>query len=160
MVRPRPSRSTRSQGTPTRSGVAPETTNNRRAFAWGIGIGVAQVAATSGFWWLDLSTVHALMIVLIAAVYVGFAVSDGRTNVFAVESAIVAVFFLAAAIALAVSPWLIVGTYLGHAAKDLWQHRTQFVRDTRWWPPFCLAVDITAAGITAALILLETRFQA
>ena len=26
-------------------------------------------------------------------------------------------------------------------SKDLWQHRTQFVANTRWWPPFCLVVD-------------------
>lgn len=34
---------------------------------------------------------------------------------------------------------LLVTIYLAHAANDLWQHRTQFVSGTRWWPPFCFA---------------------
>ena len=25
----------------------------------------------------------------------------------------------------------------GHGLKDLWQHRSHFVANTRWWPPFC-----------------------
>ena len=41
------------------------------------------------FWWLDAATVHALMITLIAAVYIGFAVSDGRANVILAESIVV-----------------------------------------------------------------------
>ena len=39
---------------------------------WGLVFGVANVVLPFGFWWLDLSTVHALTIVLIAAVYIGF----------------------------------------------------------------------------------------
>ena len=34
---------------------------------WGLVFGVANVVVPFGFWWLDLSTVHALTIVLIAA---------------------------------------------------------------------------------------------
>ena len=75
----------------------PSTTS--RAIGWGVGIGAAQAAIALAFWWLPLSTVHALMITLIAAVYVGFAVSDGRTRVIAVEVAVVVAFFVAAAAA-------------------------------------------------------------
>jgi hypothetical protein len=33
------------------------------------------------------------------------------------------------------------------------QHRTGFVTNTRWWPPFCVTVDwITAVLIAAAII--------
>ena len=46
--------------------------------------GVANVVLPFGFWWLGLSTVHALAISLIAAVYIGFAVADGRPKVIAV----------------------------------------------------------------------------
>src|SRR4051812_17923346 len=107
------------------------------------------------FWWLDPSTVHALMIVLIAAIYIGFAVSDGRTNVIIVERTVVAAFFIASASAVVVTAWLVVALYLAHGAKDLWQHRTQFVHGTRWWPPFCFAVDMTVA----AQRLLGANFQ-
>jgi hypothetical protein len=131
----------------------------RRALAWGVAIGVAQAAIALAFWWLDLATVHALMIALIAAVYVGFAVSDGRTNVIATEVIVVVAFFIASAIAVTVTPWLLVAIYLGHGTKDLWQHRKQFVRGTRWWPPFCFAVDVTVASIVAIQILVGAQFR-
>ena len=47
----------------------------------------------------------------------------------------------------------------GHGLKDLWQHRTQFVRNTRWWPPFCATVDWVAAGILAGAILMGVPFH-
>lgn len=136
-----------------------DTPTTARALGWGAGVGVAQASVALAFWWLDPATVHALMVVLIAAVYIGFAVSDGRTNVIVAESTVVAVFFLLAATAAVVTPWLLVVIYLAHAVKDLWQHRQQFVRGTRWWPPFCFAVDVTVASIVAAQILVGVQFQ-
>jgi hypothetical protein len=141
------------------SSLAGASAATKRALGWGVAIGVAQAAIALAFWWLDLATVHALMIALIAAVYVGFAVSDGRTNVIATEIVVVVAFFIAAAIAVTVTPWLLVAIYLGHGAKDLWQHRKQFVRGTRWWPPFCFAVDVTVASILAIQILLGAKFH-
>lgn len=129
-----------------------------RAVSWGVVVGVAQAALALSFWWVDLATVHALMVVLIAAVYVGFAVSDGRTKVIAIESAVAAAFFVVSAIAVVATPWLLVAAYLAHGAKDLWQHRHQLVRGTRWWPPFCFAVDMTVAAIVAAQIALGASF--
>lgn len=52
---------------------------------WGIGFGVIQAASPLAFWWLDAATVYALGLVLIASVYFGFAVADGRAAVIAVE---------------------------------------------------------------------------
>jgi hypothetical protein len=129
------------------------------ALGWGAVVGVAQAGVALAFWWLDLATVHALMVVLIAAVYIGFSVSDGRTYVIVAESIIVTMFFFLAAAAAVVTPWLLVAIYLAHAVKDLWQHRQQFVRGTRWWPPFCFAVDVTVASILAAQILIGVQFQ-
>jgi hypothetical protein len=39
-----------------------------------------------------------------------------------------------------------------HGLKDLWQHRTQFVANTRWWPPFCATVDFVAAALIAVAL--------
>jgi hypothetical protein len=139
--------------------VVGETSTTARALRWGVLIGAAQACIAFAFWWLDPSAVHALMIVLIAAIYIGFAVSDGRTNVIVAECAVVALFFVAAAVAGVGTPWLLVGLYLAHGAKDLWQHQHQFVRGTRWWPPFCFAVDVTVASIVAAQILFGVNFQ-
>ena len=84
------------------------TSTNTRALGWGVAVGTAQAVTTLAFWWVELSTVHALMIALIAAVYVGFAVSDGRTHVIAVECAVVVAFFVTAAAAVSVTPWILV----------------------------------------------------
>jgi hypothetical protein len=130
-----------------------------KALNWGVAVGVGQAAVAMAFWWLEPSTVHALMIVLIAAVYIGFAVSDGRPSVIIGECAVVVAFFIASAAAVTATPWLVVALYLAHGAKDLWQHRTHFVRGTRWWPPFCLAVDFTVASIVAAQLLSGVDFQ-
>ena len=130
-----------------------------RALSWGVAFGVAQAAVAMAFWWLEPSTVHALMVTLIAAIYIGFAVSDGRTNVIIVECTVVMAFFIASTAAVTVTPWLVVALYLAHGAKDLWQHRTHFVRGTRWWPPFCLAVDFTVAAIVIAQLVAGTNFR-
>ena len=53
-------------------------------------LGVIQAAAPLGFWWLDPATVYALSVALIAAVYIGFAVADGRPRVIAVETVVAA----------------------------------------------------------------------
>src|SRR5664279_2237569 len=59
--------------------------DGRAPLIWGVIWGVIQAAVPLGFWWLDAATVYALSIVLIAAVYIGFAVADGRPTVIAVE---------------------------------------------------------------------------
>jgi hypothetical protein len=53
---------------------------------------------------LDSATVYAMGLVLIAAVYVGFAVADGRTKVIAVESGVTSAFVVVAAAAVTGSP--------------------------------------------------------
>jgi hypothetical protein len=118
---------------------------------WGVVVGVVQVATPLGFWWLDAATVYALGLILIAAVYIGFAVADGRPKIIAVEIVVVAVFVLLGAVAITGPAWLLVIGYAGHGLKDLWQHRTHFVANTRWWPPFCLVVD---AIVAVALVVL------
>jgi fucose 4-O-acetylase-like acetyltransferase len=132
------------------------TATSRRArrapLLWGIVVGLLQAATPLVFWWLDSATVYALGLVVIAGIYVGFAVADGRPRVVAVESGVAASFVIFAAAAVTLSPWLLVAAYIAHGCKDLWQHRTQFVTGTRWWPPFCATVDWTVAAIIAVAI--------
>jgi hypothetical protein len=125
----------------------------RTPVAWGVVLGVVQAASPLAFPWLDAPTVYALGLALIAAIYIGFAVADGRRHVLAVEVAVASVFVVLAAAAVTGSLWLIVAGLAGHGLKDLWQHRTQFVTGTRWWPPFCAAVDFAAAALLAVAIL-------
>jgi hypothetical protein len=126
---------------------------------WGLFWGVLQAASPLAFWWLDTATVYAIGLALIASVYIGFAVADGRPLVIAAESGVAATFVVVAAAGVTGSPWLLVGGLVGHGFKDLWQHRRKFVANTRWWPPFCLAVDWAAAAIIAVEIVAGVQFH-
>jgi len=120
----------------------------RTPVVWGVVFGALNLAAPLVFWWLNDATVLALIIVLIGAVYIGFAVADGRPKVLVVEIMVASVFVVLGAIAVTETAWILVVAYAGHGAKDLWQHRTHFVANTRWWPPFCLVIDwIVALGL-------------
>ena len=137
----------------------PLSTGLRTPLVWGVIVGVLQAASPLAFWWLDTPVVYALGLAVIAAIYIGFAVSDGRAFVIAVESAVATAFVAVAAAAITGSPWLLVVGLAGHGLKDLWQHRRQFVANTRWWPPFCLVVDFVVAAIIAVEILAGVQFH-
>ena len=131
----------------------------RAPILWGLVVGVITVALPLGVWWLDAATVQALSIAVIASVYIGFAVADGRPRVIVAESVVAAGFIVLAAAAATGWVWLIVIGYVGHGCKDLWQHRSQFVANTRWWPPFCLVVDFLAAALIAIEIVAGVNFH-
>jgi hypothetical protein len=125
---------------------------------WGIVVGLLQAATPLAIWWLNSATVYALGLVGIAFIYVGFAVADGRAKVIAVESSVTFAFVVVAAAAVTASPWLLVVGLAGHGVKDLWQHRTHFVANTRWWPPFCMVVDWVVAAIIVVEIAAGVHF--
>jgi hypothetical protein len=140
--------------------ASPLTGRSLRApVLWGVIFGAISAAAPLGFWWLDPATVYALSLTLIAAVYIGFAVADGRRSVIAVEAAIAAVLVVVAAAAVTGPARLLVAGLTGHGCKDLWQHRSHFVANTRWWPPFCLVVDWVAAAVLVVLIAVGVDFH-
>ena len=126
---------------------------------WGLVFGVLQAASPLAFWWLDPATVHALSITLIAAVYIGFAVADGRPRIIAVEVTVAGMFVVLAATGATTTPWLLVLGYAGHGVKDFWQERTHYVANTRWWPPFCAAVDWLVAVILIVEIAAGVDFN-
>ncbi len=96
-----------------------------RPILWGLLVGAIQAASTVALRWLEPATLHALYIAFIAAVYIGFAVADGRPRVIAVESSVAAAFLVLAAVGVTGSAWLLVAGYAAHGVKDLWQHRTR-----------------------------------
>jgi hypothetical protein len=125
----------------------------------GLAFGAIQAASPLVLRWLDQATVQALLLALIAAVYIGFAVADGRPKVIGVESTIAGAFVLLAAAGVTGSAWLLVLGYASHGLKDFWQERRHFVTNTRWWPPFCAAVDWLVAVILATEIIAGARFH-
>ncbi len=131
----------------------------RTAIAWGVVVGVAQAATPLAFWWLNPATVYALGLAVIAAIYIGFAVADGRARIIVVECAVAMVFVVVAAAGITGSAWLLAGGLAAHGVKDAWQQRTQYVSGTRWWPPFCAAVDFAVASIIAIEIVAGFQFR-
>ena len=125
---------------------------------WGLAFGAAQAALPLAFRWLDPATVHALSIAFIAAVYIGFAVGDGRPKVIAVETVVAGVFVVIAAIAVTATAWLLVLGYAGHGLKDFWQERRHYVANTRWWPPFCATIDWLVAVVLVVEIAAGVDF--
>ena len=135
------------------------STRLRVPLIWGVVFGLVQAAAPLGLWWLRPATVYAISLALIAAVYIGLAVADGRRKVVAVEVSVATVFVLVGAVAVTGSLWVAVAGLVGHGAKDLWQHRTGFVRGTRWWPPFCRVVDFVVATVIVIEIAAGVQFR-
>jgi hypothetical protein len=132
--------------TKSRSNTPAPKQSIRTAVLWGLVFGALQAASPLAFWWLEPSTVLALSLPLIAAVYIGFAVADGRPKVIAVESTIAGMFLVLAATAVTATPWILVLGFTAHGLKDAWQERRHYVANTRWWPSFCAAVDWLVAG--------------
>ena len=64
-----------------------------------------------------------------------------------------------AAVGVTETAWILVIAYFAHGAKDVWQHRTHFVANTRWWPPFCAAVDFLVAAVLAVEIAAGVNFH-
>jgi hypothetical protein len=132
----------------------------RGPILWGIAVGAVQTASPLGFWWIDAATVYALGLALIAGVYIGFAVADGRWRVVAIESLVAMAFVVIAAAGVTGSAWILAFGFAAHGVKDAWQRRTHYVTGTRWWPPFCAAVDWIVALAIAIEIVAGVDFRA
>ena len=146
-------------GTPAPTATPQREQSIRVPVLWGLAFGAIQAASPLALRWLDQATVQALLLALIAAVYIGFAVADGRRKVIAVESTIAGAFVLLAAAGVTGSAWLLVLGYTGHGLKDFWQERSHYVANTRWWPPFCAAVDWLVAVVLATEIIAGAGFH-
>ena len=131
----------------------------RASIAWGVIVGVAQAATPLALWWLDAATGYAVGLAVIAFVYIGFAVADGRVRVIVVECAVAMAFVLVATAGITGSAWLLAIGFAAHGVKDAWQERHQFVSGTRWWPPFCAAVDWVVALVIVMEIATGYRFH-
>ena len=100
---------------------------------------------------LELTT---MLLVLIAAIYVGFALSDGRPRELAIEIVGAGGFVLMALLGLWVSPyWLVAGLFL-HGIWDV-LHRPTGIQTqvNRWYPPLCLVYDWLIAGYLLVWLL-------
>jgi hypothetical protein len=131
----------------------------RAAIIWGLVVGLIQAASPLGFWWLDPATVYAVGLAVIAPVYIGLAVADGRWRVITVESGVAMAFVVVATAGITGPAWLLALGFAAHGLKDAWQQRRQYVSGTRWWPPFCAAVDWVVALAIWIEIVARINFR-
>lgn len=122
--------------------------------AWGV-IGLASLAVHMALPTEMSHALAALLLTLIAGVYVGFAALDGRMSRILVEST-VAVFFVVFALwALLTAPWMLPLGYIGHAFWDFMHHTPIFnVKMPAWYIPACVVYDVlVGVGLWAIWLL-------
>jgi hypothetical protein len=90
------------------------------------------------------------MLVVIASFYILFAVMGGSVYALAVESMIMIGFLVVAVLGLRLNLWIVVAGLAGHGLFDA-LHPSLLSNPgvPAWWPPFCLAYDVTAASCLA-----------
>jgi hypothetical protein len=87
---------------------------------------------------------------VIALLYALFAVMGASTQALVLESLVGSVFFAAAVLGFRSSLWVVVVALAGHGILDLAHGRVISNPGVPlWWPAFCAAYDLTAAGYLA-----------
>ena len=121
-----------------------------------LSIGVAVFARLVG---LDRDRAfYPTVLIVIASYYVLFAAMVGSMQTVLLESAVMALFVIAAVAGFKASAWIIVAGLAGHGLQDvLHSHIVANAGVPAWWPAWCLAYDVGAAG---ALAWLLTRADA
>jgi len=95
---------------------------------------------------------HAVLLSAIAAVYVGFAIADGRARFLAIQGAGVLAFGALAVAGLALHAGFLAAGYGLHGVWDLLHHRSEVPgRQAPWYVPLCLAYDWVVAAYLLAL---------
>lgn len=90
------------------------------------------------------------VMIVIALLYDLFAAIGGSTQVLLIESLIGLVFVVAAIWGFRSSLWIVVVALAAHGCLDLVHGRMIANRGVpAWWPQFCSAYDIVAAGYLA-----------
>lgn len=88
---------------------------------------------------------------VIALLYILFAAMGGASGrVFVIETLIAGVFILAASVGFRKSMWLVTVGLAAHGGQDFFHG--QLVANPgvpAWWPAFCSAYDVAAAGYLA-----------
>jgi hypothetical protein len=90
--------------------------------------------------------VAAILMGMIGAIYVGFAIIDGRIIAIAIESVVALIFGLAGLGGVLVSPWFLIAALISHAIWDMLHHLPSRLATTPgWYVPYCAIYDIGAA---------------
>ena len=117
-----------------------------------LSIGVALFARGVGFD-RDRAFYPAVLIV-VASYYVLFAAMSGSIQTVVFESVVMGLFVIAAVAGFKGSTWIVVGALAGHGVQDaVHGHIVANAGVPPWWPAWCLAYDVGAAGALAWLLI-------
>jgi len=116
-----------------------------------LSIGVAVFARWVGF---DRDRAfYPTVLIVIASYYVLFAVMSGSVETVLLESVMMALFAVAAVAGFKASPWIVVAALAGHGVQDaVHSHIIANAGVPGWWPAWCLAYDVGAAGALAWIL--------
>ena len=93
------------------------------------------------------------VMVVIASYYALFAVMGGSLQALAIESLVIIAFLGASVAGFKLSLWFVVVALAAHGAFDFVHgHVVENPGVPAWWPQFCLAYDVMAAGYLAWLL--------
>ena len=91
--------------------------------------------------------------IVIATYYALFAVMGGATEALLSESLVIVVFIVLSVSGFRRSLWLVVVALFAHGIFDFFHgHLISNPGVPAWWPRFCMAYDVTAAGFLAWLL--------
>src|SRR5688572_17247722 len=90
------------------------------------------------------------VLIAIAFLYVLFAAMGGSGRAVVVESLVAGVFIAAASVGFRRNLWLVAAALAAHGVQDLFHARLVANPGVPvWWPAFCSAYDLVAAGYLA-----------
>jgi hypothetical protein len=117
-----------------------------------LSIGVALFARRVGF---DRDRAfYPTVLIVIASYYVLFAVMSGSVETVLLESIVMTLFAVAAVAGFKGSAWIIVGALAGHGVQDAFHGNIVANAGVpAWWPAWCLAYDVGAAGGLAWILM-------
>lgn len=94
------------------------------------------------------------VLMVIASYYVLFAAMSGSIQTVLLESAVMTLFVIAAVAGFKASAWIVVGSLAAHGVQDaVHGHIIANAGVPAWWPAWCLAYDVGAAGALAWFLM-------
>ena len=94
------------------------------------------------------------VLIVIASYYVLFAAMSGSGQTVVLESVVMMPFVIASVAGFRGSAWIIVGALAAHGVQDaVHGHIVANAGVPAWWPAWCLAYDVGAAGALAWLLI-------
>lgn len=93
------------------------------------------------------------VLIVIASYFVLFAAMIGSIETVLLESMVMTVFVIAAVAGFKRSLWIVVGALAAHGVQDaVHSHIVANAGVPAWWPAWCLAYDVGAAGALAWIL--------